>query len=641
MSQNPLGWTSAGMVSMGDVVFATRGATIVRYEEGQALTIAEELIGALGRHLAAAGGRLYVASDWGVHRWDDTARAWLDDPSRETGGPTDLRSVTAHGAIVVGVSDRLRLWRSVDRGESWVHVEDVRPRGLVTFVDGMLYSHDYGWLSRSLDFGDTWNTPLTRDDLGRGNVGPPFSVGGTIYAGSSSLLRSRDRGVSWARIETDPYPGVYTRSGAGRGSTLLLGTNDGIRRSEDSGRSWRAAHNGVVATQVSQLVATSSAILANVHAGSFWRSLDDGETWGLAATPIPRRRNVALLSDGNAMYVTYRHVNLEPPHKWIVLRSADAAESWSLLDLPNAAFLCMVRTDDGLLAGTQRGLLASQDEGATWQARGEFSGDIERLTRHGSALYAVTTHEPGLARILRSQDGGHTWQRTRFPRGQTPVLVRALRSGVYAMDRDDLNYRYDPARREWDPTEDTTNISLASVVEARGGYYAVSRGSSTVSRSADGGSWAADPTSYVPARISALTTKGSYLFAATSRRGVWRSESFAAPRPDLTHANLVSWGGVKRTRLLPTFPNPTGRMVWIPFELAQPANVTIDIYAVDGSPVWHAHLGQIPAGVHASRADAPAWNGKNQLGERVAEGVYMLALTLPDRVLSRRIIVGP
>jgi len=45
--------------------------------------------------------------------------------------------------------------------------------------------------------------------------------------------------------------------------------------------------------------------------------------------------------------------------------------------------------------------------------------------------------------------------------------------------------------------------------------------------------------------------------------------------------------------------------------------------------------------VHASRADAPAWNGKNQLGERVAEGVYMLALTLPDRVLSRRIIVGP
>ena len=80
----------------------------------------------------------------------------------------------------------------------------------------------------------------------------------------------------------------------------------------------------------------------------------------------------------------------------------------------------------------------------------------------------------------------------------------------------------------------------------------------------------------------------------------------------------------KETALLPNYPNPFNPETWIPYQLAEPAEVTLTIHSVNGALVRTLALGQVPAGIYESRSRAAYWDGKNDVGESVASGVYFL-----------------
>ena len=48
----------------------------------------------------------------------------------------------------------------------------------------------------------------------------------------------------------------------------------------------------------------------------------------------------------------------------------------------------------------------------------------------------------------------------------------------------------------------------------------------------------------------------------------------------------------KETSLLPNYPNPFNPETWIPYQLAEDAEVTLTIYAADGRVVRTVVLGQ-------------------------------------------------
>ena len=79
--------------------------------------------------------------------------------------------------------------------------------------------------------------------------------------------------------------------------------------------------------------------------------------------------------------------------------------------------------------------------------------------------------------------------------------------------------------------------------------------------------------------------------------------------------------------LLANFPNPFNPETWIPYQLAKPAEVTITIYAVDGQVVRELALGHQPAGIYQTRTRAAHWDGRNELGEPVASGLYFYTLS--------------
>ena len=95
----------------------------------------------------------------------------------------------------------------------------------------------------------------------------------------------------------------------------------------------------------------------------------------------------------------------------------------------------------------------------------------------------------------------------------------------------------------------------------------------------------------------------------------------------------------KETVLLPNYPNPFNPETWIPYQLAETADVTIRIYATSGESVRTLVLGSRPAGIYQSRDQAAYWDGKNAFGEPVASGIYFYTLSAGRFTTTRRMVI--
>ena len=95
----------------------------------------------------------------------------------------------------------------------------------------------------------------------------------------------------------------------------------------------------------------------------------------------------------------------------------------------------------------------------------------------------------------------------------------------------------------------------------------------------------------------------------------------------------------KETALLPNYPNPFNPETWIPYQLSEPADVTVTIYAVDGTVVRQLVLGHQSIGIYQGKSRAAYWDGRNALGEPVASGVYFYTLTAGNFTATRKMLI--
>ena len=95
----------------------------------------------------------------------------------------------------------------------------------------------------------------------------------------------------------------------------------------------------------------------------------------------------------------------------------------------------------------------------------------------------------------------------------------------------------------------------------------------------------------------------------------------------------------EETALLANYPNPFNPETWIPYQLAESAEVTLTIYDMNGGIVRRLAMGHQAAGMYQSRSRAAYWDGRNQLGEAVASGLYFYTLTAGDFTATRRMLI--
>ena len=121
----------------------------------------------------------------------------------------------------------------------------------------------------------------------------------------------------------------------------------------------------------------------------------------------------------------------------------------------------------------------------------------------------------------------------------------------------------------------------------------------------------------------ALGGSSAAIAAASANLSLASSE---IPTPEATH-------------LLANYPNPFNPETWIPYHLAEPADVSLSIYDVKGLLIRKLTLGPQPAGVYQSKVRAAYWDGRNELGEPVASGVYFYTLSAGDFTATGKMLI--
>ena len=103
--------------------------------------------------------------------------------------------------------------------------------------------------------------------------------------------------------------------------------------------------------------------------------------------------------------------------------------------------------------------------------------------------------------------------------------------------------------------------------------------------------------------------------------------------------NLLTSLIPEETALFANYPNPFNPETWIPYQLAESAAVTLTIYDLNGKMIRRLRVGHQAAGMYRSRSRAVYWDGRNQLGEPVASGLYFYTLTAGEFTATRRMLI--
>ena len=103
--------------------------------------------------------------------------------------------------------------------------------------------------------------------------------------------------------------------------------------------------------------------------------------------------------------------------------------------------------------------------------------------------------------------------------------------------------------------------------------------------------------------------------------------------------NLIAYEIPAETELLRNYPNPFNPETWIPYHLAEDADVSLTIYDTTGRLVRTIDVGHQAAAKYDTRSKAIYWDGRNQFGEQVASGLYFYSLSAGDFSATRRMVI--
>jgi photosystem II stability/assembly factor-like uncharacterized protein len=396
---------------------------------------------------AGAGRAWAVGAGGTVLRTTDGGATWTAWPSGTT---RDLFAVCAVSRRSVwAVGDRGTILHSQDGGRTWapsstssneplygVAFSGLR-RGLVCGGRGtLLYTRDGGerWKRRrSLSGGPLYSVAMLRD--GRAVAGGQDGV----------LVTSTNHGWTWrtARSRTRDTLRAVRLSPSGRawatGERTVLRSSGRLRR-------WTAARLPVPGPCGALAAATTRTVVAGGAGGALCRSANGGRTWRATGKALRGDWDDLLVSGGEAWVAgsdgrllrttggsspgIQRRIAATDLHGlarhgargWAVgddgavATSADGGGTWRVLPPPTAQDLEAAAAPSAstvVVAGRAGTLLVSRDAGGTWRTHRVIADDLLSLAfadpLHGWAGGGAAFGETR-AEILRTQDGGLTWQ---------------------------------------------------------------------------------------------------------------------------------------------------------------------------------------------------------------------------------------
>jgi photosystem II stability/assembly factor-like uncharacterized protein len=379
--------------------------------------------------LAEGAGILLAGGDGGVARSLDGGQSWRRGLVPEGTGPVSALALSPRiGEDGVAVAGTLGngILRSTDGGQSWqtssFGLGSADVLALAWGDDEAVVAATEEGLYQSPNGGRAWR--VVPQTAGRAFVALAAEAKHVILAAPESgpPLRSTDGLANWTPLGDLPDDIQISALMPIAESRIVLGSADhGLLLSMDDGVSW----SRVAAASVMSFAANVSRIYAATNT-TVLESQDGGETW-MELPPPPlhdlRRLQIVdgmpLISGTNSPAVT-----------------VDANGAWiTLAQMPVPSIGLFAAPDGTLFGSCPDGLFVSRDRGASWTEviAGE-DGCVTQMT--------FETEGRGWARLaagdalLRTGDGGLTWERLASPFGILPLVALQAVAGP-AMRRSD------------------------------------------------------------------------------------------------------------------------------------------------------------------------------------------------------------
>jgi len=643
--------------------------------------------------VAVLGAMWSTSPERGVYRTTDAGGTWeqvhaLND---STGAvdvvvhPTDSDLVWAAMWERTRAPDNLNyggdgsgIWRSTDGGDSWSELTSGLPAGpsvgrigisIAASSPGTLYAiyadaspGSFVGVFRTTNGGDTW-TQTSDGALGNlyssygwwfGNLRVDPTDANRVFVLGLEYWRTTNGGGSWSNVGSSMHVDHHAQA-FGADGTIWEGNDGGMYRSTNGGTVWTKLDDlpltQFYAVEVDPQLPSrryggtqdNGTIRTLTGADDDWESILGGDGFHCRVDPT---NNAFVFAEWQ--YGTL-HRSTNGGSTFLYVGSALAGrKNWSM------PYLLAPSAPATLYAGTDR-VWRSTNRGSSWSA---ISPDLTDGPSGGNNTYATITTlavaptDPDVvwagtddANVWATTNGGGAWTQvdgalperwvTRVavdPTDETvsyatisgfrwdDPLPHVFRSTDFGASWSDISANL-PEAPVNDIVIDPQNPSVLWVATDFGVYVSADGGGSWTAAGADlPNAVVTDLELHVPTRT---------LTAATFGRSLWTL--------DVSPATDVAVAGARpdAAQLAPAAPNPSrdGR-TGIRLSLPRAADVSLRVYDVAGRLVRTLESGALPAGERTVR-----WDGRDDSGRPVANGVYLVRLLAEDVSRTRRVTV--
>ena len=326
--------------------------------------------------------QLYLGTDGGVYISLDKGATWLfvqnlpvgqfyhvavdnKEPYNVMGGLQDNGSWIAPSAASGGVNNSH--WLAVNGGDGfWVQPDNTDP--------DFVYAESQGGNANRVNIKTTkavgikpqqvsgeeklrwnWNTPIVTGVAGKAN----------LYIAAQYVYKSVDKGKNWKRISPD------------------LTTNDKKKQEQENSGGLSAdntsAENHCTIFTIAESPLDENLIWVGTDDGNLQYTTDGGTTWNnvsknYVVAGVPPQTWVSSIEPSrfakNTVYASLEN-HMYGDHKTYVIKSTDLGKTWTLFSSKEfTGFAHKVKEDlvnkDLLFIGTEMGLFATVDGGASW-----------------------------------------------------------------------------------------------------------------------------------------------------------------------------------------------------------------------------------------------------------------------------------